>query len=107
MEMEPIILSELSDKLEIDLHAKKSVEELKLALTHYINYLISSDPNKLMHILYRVDVSERTLKANLQNKETDAGTVIAEMIIERQLQKIATKKQFKNNNDDIPENEKW
>ena len=100
------IIAELSSNLEIDLHEKKSIEELKLALSGYINYLISNDFNKLMRILYRVDVSEKTLRINLQKRESDPGTIIAEMIIERQLQKNKTRNQFKTNND-IPENEKW
>lgn len=105
-EIDPSIVDELSNNLEIDLHKKKSVEELKLALANHINYLITHDLNKLMHILYRIDISERLLKTNLQNEKTDAGSVIAEMIVERQLQKIELKKQFRSNND-IPENEKW
>ena len=105
-EFDPKVIAELSNNLEVDLHEKKSIEELKLALSGYINYLISNDFNKLMRILYRVDVSEKTLKINLQNQESDPGTIIAEMIIERQLQKNKTRNQFKTN-DDIPENEKW
>ncbi|MFI5188466.1 MAG: hypothetical protein ACHQF0_17170 [Chitinophagales bacterium] len=105
-ELELAIISELSQSMEIDLHEKRSIEELKLALTDHINYLITHDFNKLMRILYRVDVSEKVLRANLKNNESDAGNVIAGMIIDRQLQKIETKRQFKTN-DDIPENEKW
>ena len=93
-------------KEEISNSFEKSIEELKLALSGYINYLISNDFNKLMRILYRVDVSEKTLKINLQKQESDPGTIIAEMIIERQLQKNKTRNQFKII-DDIPENEKW
>ena len=100
------MIAELSNNLEIDLHEKKSIEELKFALSGYINYLISNDFNKLMRILYRVDVSEKTVKINLQKQESDPGAIIAEMIIERQLQKNKTRNQFKTN-DDISENEKW
>jgi len=104
--IEPTIIDELSQSLEIDLREKKSIEELKLALSVYINYLIINDLNKLMQILYRVDVPEKTLKTNLQNQENDPGSIIAEMIVERQLEKIKTKKQFRLNTD-IPDNEKW
>lgn len=104
--IEPTIIDELSQNLEIDLREKKSIEELKLALSVYINHLIINDLNKLMQILYRVDVSEKTLKTNLQNQENDPGSIIAEMIVERQLEKIKTKKQFRSNTN-IPDNEKW
>ncbi|HEY2720880.1 MAG TPA: hypothetical protein VGI82_04105 [Chitinophagaceae bacterium] len=100
------IIDELSNNLEIDLHEQKTMGELKTAVINYVNYMISHNPEKLMHILYRVDVSEKSLKVKLQNEETDAGSIIAEMIIERQLQKIESKQAFKAD-DDIPENEKW
>ena len=105
-EMDPIMISQLSQSLEIDLHEKKSIEELKIALSYYINDLITHDLNKLMSLLYRVDVSEKVLKENLREQNQEAGLIIAELIIDRQLQKTKTRKQFKSG-DDIPENEKW
>ena len=105
-EVDPIMISQLSQSLEIDLHEKRSIEELKLALSYYINDLITHDLNKLMSLLYRIDISEKVLKGNLQEQKEDAGVIIAEMIIERQLQKIKTRKQSRPNND-IPENEEW
>jgi len=104
-EIEPII-SKLSDDLEIDLRSKKSWEELKTAISEYIDHFITHDRNKLMHILYRVDVSEKLLKANLQQEEKNAATIIADMIVERQLEKIETRKQFRSGGE-IPEDEKW
>ena len=97
-EIEPII-SELSDSLEIDLHSKRSISE-------YIDHLIANDFNKLMRILYRVDVSEKMLRANLQQQEKNAAAVIADMLVDRQLEKMQTRKKFRADND-IPENEKW
>jgi hypothetical protein len=82
------------------------VDELKLVIADHINYLINHDFNKLMRILYKVDVSEQQLKINLQVHKEDAGAVIAQLIFERQMQKIKTRAQFKAG-DDIPENEKW
>ena len=105
---DPEILFELSQQLEIDLHEKRSIEDLKQALVVYINHLISNDYNKLMRILYKVDVSEKLLKTNLQQQQKDAVSIIAEMIIERQIEKMRSRQQFKTGNkDDIPENEKW
>jgi len=100
------IISRLSDSLEVELPKEKSLGELKSLLADHINFLIHNDFNKLLRVLYRVDVSEKLLRINLQEHTRDAGTVIAEMIIERQIQKIKTKEQFKPDND-IPENEKW
>ena len=101
-----ILLSELSNKLEIDLPEKRSLEELKVFLSGYIDHLISNNPDKLVSILSRVDVSEKELKANLQNKEENASSIIAQMIIERQMEKIKTRERYRSN-DDISEDEKW
>ena len=100
------IISQLSQSLEIQLPAKISLAELTIILSGHINYLMTNDFNKLLTILYKVDVSEKLLKMSLQEHTQDAATVIAEMIIERQLQKIKTREQSKTDND-IPENEKW
>jgi len=101
-----ILISELSNKLEIDLPEKRSLEELKVFLSRYIDHLISNNPDKLVSILSRVDVSERELKANLQKKEENASSIMAQMIIERQMEKIKTRERYRSN-DDISEDEKW
>jgi hypothetical protein len=100
------IISQLSRSLEIELPIEKSLPELQYILADYINYLINNDFDKLLRVLYKVDVSEKILQTNLQEQKRDAGTAIAEMILERQLQKIKTREQFKSD-EDIPENEKW
>lgn len=79
----------------------------KERLALYINDLINHDFEKLISILYRLDVSEKKLKEMLTSASSNAGNIIAELIIERQLQKIKTRKQFRQNNEDIPEDEKW
>ena len=68
---------------------------------------ITNNFEKLISLLYRVDVSERKLKQMLnENKNSDAGKIIAELIIERQLQKIKTRNEFKKR-DDVSDEEKW
>jgi len=100
------LVSELSNELEIDLPDKRSLEELKLFLSGYISHLISNNPDKLVSILSRVDVSEKMLKENLQNQEENASSIMAQMIIERQMEKIKTRERYRSNND-IAEEEKW
>ncbi len=105
-ELESKIISQLSQGLEIDIPVKTSLSELKNILANRINYLINNDFEKLVRILYRIDVPEKILKENLKNEKENAGAIIAEMIVERQLQKIKTREQFKSN-DDIPDKERW
>ena len=52
----------------------------------------------LMHLLYRVDISEAQLKKYLnENKNETYFNVIAELIIKRVLQKVVIKQYYKNN----------
>jgi hypothetical protein len=81
--------------------------EMKEQLIAYINHLLLHDFNKLVQILYRVDVDEKKLKELLQqNKETDAAVIITDLLIQRQEEKIKAKEAFKSK-DDIPSEEKW
>jgi hypothetical protein len=80
------------------------VDRVREKLIPLINDLINHDFNALVQLLYRIDVNEKKLKAILkENPEQDAASIIADQIINRQLQKIATRKQFdqsKNKNDE-------
>ena len=72
-----------------------SMQELQQKLIAYINGLIQTDFQKLVTILYRVDVDENKLKTILKNEAgKDAADIIAGLIIEREMQKIQTRKQF-------------
>jgi len=79
----------------------------KQDLVNAINYLIEEDFHALIQVLYRLDIDEKLLKQTLHdNKEEDAGLMIAEMIIQRQVKKEEFKKQFKQQND-IADEDKW
>ena len=81
----------------------KLLQELAVA----INHLIQTDFAHLINILYRIDISERTLKETLQQQANeDAGLLIARLIIERQLQKQKVRAQFKSQ-ENIPDDDKW
>lgn len=67
---------------------KPSFEAQFEALVEYIDDLIQRDFNKLISILYRVDVSEEKLKRALhQNPEIPASRIITTMLLERELEK--------------------
>ncbi|MEP6647874.1 MAG: hypothetical protein ABJC12_12365 [Saprospiraceae bacterium] len=73
-----------------------------------INEMISADFQKLIAILYRMDVSEPKLRSLLKdNPGSDSGLIIADLMIERQVQKIKSRQQFRQRDNDIDENEKW
>ncbi len=86
----------------------KPSNETHNKLSVAINELILSDFDKLVLLLYRLDVDEKKLRAILKEKPgTDAGHTIADLIIERQVQKIKSRQQFSQRDNNISEEEKW
>jgi hypothetical protein len=97
----------LRQSLEIDLPENISFDLLKERLSSHINFLIQSDFQKLVSILYRVDVNESKLKQLLkENQGFDAANIITDLIVERQLQKIRSRQEHRND-ENISEDEKW
>jgi hypothetical protein len=91
MQSHPELLKQKIEKsLEINLPGN-----LDDALAFYINELIQQDFQKLITILYKVDIDEDKLKQILKNNiSNDTASIIAKLIIERQLKKIDTRKQY-------------
>lgn len=87
------------------LHPEESQFIDQLALR--INELIENDFAGLVQILYRKDISETKVKGLLaQNTGQDSGWIIAKLLIEREQQKIESRKLYKRD-DDTDECEKW
>ena len=102
------LVREINKTLSIVLKDEISLDELRTQLSEYINQLIQTDFQKLIGILYRIDVSEPKLKFLLQqHPEEEAGNIIASLIIERQLQKIKSRQQFQQKDDNFTGEEKW
>lgn len=76
-------------------------------LAAWVNDMILRDFTGLLNLLYRLDVSEEKIRNLLEEMQhEDAGKIIAAVMIERQLQKIKTKQQFKQD-ENIPEEDRW
>ena len=108
--MEPInpdLIPILRQSMDIDLPENISFDLLKELLSSHINFLIQSDFQKLVSILYRVDVNESKLKHLLkENQGFDAVNIITDLIIERELQKIRSRQEYRND-ENISDDEKW
>jgi hypothetical protein len=72
-------------------------ETIQDQLAVYINELILTDFNKLMSILYQIDVSEAKIRKALATNQGqhNAGEILASFIIDRQLQKIRFRRKYK------------
>jgi len=98
----------IADELGIAIPNSVSLDDLRHALAEKFNELINSDFNGLIQLLYRIDVSETKLKQALeQNKGRDTAILLADLVIERQLQKIRSKQQYGKRDENISDDEKW
>lgn len=71
---------------------EKMVEILAEKVQAYLDYNIGL----LMSYLYRLDVSEKSIKDALHNNDEDAGHIaIARLIWKRQKQRLKTKNEYK------------
>lgn len=85
-----------------------SFDESRLRLISLVNELINKDFHSLIQLLYRIDVSEKKIRTFLdQNTERDSATILADMIIERQLQKVESRLRFSNKSCPESGEEKW
>lgn len=97
----------LNKELSLELPEKLAMHELEQRLTDHINHLINTDFEKLIYYLYRIDVNETKMKQLLQQQQgKEAASLIARLIIDRQLQKLQTRQQFRQPDTDSEE-ERW
>jgi hypothetical protein len=100
-------IREVARELGIALKEDNSAVNKQLLIDR-INELVQNDFQKLVYLLYRIDVSESKLKQVLSdNPAEDAGIIIASLMIERQAEKIKSRQKFSQQDNDIDENEKW
>jgi hypothetical protein len=84
-----------SDSL-IPLREADDLEKFKEYLTGRLTYLLDNKYDMLINILYRIDVSEEKLaKLFSETNREFIPAALADLIIERQLQKIKIRQQYR------------
>lgn len=68
--------------------------ELLTLLSEKIGDLLLHNPDKLVYIFYKMDIDENKMMHILKENMTKAPQLLAQLVFERQLQKIAYKKMF-------------
>jgi replicative superfamily II helicase len=102
------LIQYINKDMALELPEKISFAELEEKLAASINQLIQNNFEKLVSLLYRIDVSEKKLKNLLQDHVNEnAGKIIAQLIIERQLEKMALRKKYKKENTASSDEELW
>lgn len=101
---EDIIIQSLSQKFNIE---SPKHNDFIQQLADVVNFLIQNDFQKLVQVLYQMDISESKLKKMLKTStDNDAGLIISMLIIEREKEKIISRDQFKRDNNS-GEDDEW
>lgn len=89
----------LSNGLEIRLEADEhpTYEKLKSELSAVLDWLFENDSQKLMQLLYRIDLPEQKLNEALAAARDEAvSALIAALIVQREAQKVIIRKFYQN-----------
>ena len=70
-----------------------NLEKLENWLTGEITLLMDQDFERLMNVLYRIDVSEH--KTKLAFAASNPANELAKLIIKREMQKVASREKYK------------
>jgi hypothetical protein len=101
------LLYDLNNAYGLDLRDVPTMDALEALLAERVNIMINRDFSALVQLLYRIDINESRLRLLLQeNQGSDAGLLIARLILERQWQKILTRREY--SRQDTPDDEdRW
>ena len=61
---------------------------------HLVDVLNEKDSQKILNLLYRIDLSEEIVKDEMQQTELSFTKMISEMIVKRELYKVIIRNKF-------------
>jgi hypothetical protein len=94
------IIHQLQNELPLSGSESISLSDLIKEWARQFNRLIENDFSALVSLLYRIDISESRLRYLLkENAGRDAGEIIAELVVQRLLQKIKTREEYRTKSD--------
>jgi hypothetical protein len=83
----------------IPLAETENLQEFKIYLTGKLSELMENKYDTLLNILYRIDVNEKKLSELFSGKNREyIPEALADLVIERQMQKVYFRKRFKEGN---------
>jgi hypothetical protein len=91
------IRQQISNDWELDLPENLSKKEILEALEFRISELLKGNGEQFFQLMYRLDISEEKVNLALQNNE--AVHKLADLIFERQVDKVNLRKTFKKEKD--------
>jgi len=86
-----ISISELFNEAAIAESRNALLEWMRIRIAE----MIANDFDSLVRLLYRVDVNEKVLREKIRDEKLDSAAVIAELLLNRQEEKIKLREQFR------------
>ncbi|MEZ4983907.1 MAG: hypothetical protein R2795_02525 [Saprospiraceae bacterium] len=92
-----LVASAISKDLEVDAFGENiSEEELFRLLSNHVAWLVENRLEWLLSLMYRMDIDERKVEAALSPfAVAPANEALAQLIMERQQQRVRTKQQYR------------
>jgi hypothetical protein len=102
------LIADLNRVYEMELSNRLRLDQVETLLAEKITAMIDGDFSALVQLLYRVDVDESRLRLLLrENEASEAGGLIARLMLERLWQKILTRRAFNSRSEASGEEERW
>ncbi len=95
------VYSIISANFELEGRQEISLDEIQQILTARIRELLDKNVERLVSILYRIDVGQKKTDDIFNNpspSKDDIAALLAEAVIERQLQKVLSRKKYSSDN---------
>ena len=86
---------EFDFNIEITNKGENLFEELIAEISPVIDYLLEKQLEKLMSLIYRIDIDERKIKLALNAEKPHVS--ISELVVKRELQKVVIRNYYKGN----------
>lgn len=86
-------------------HADKAYNELFSQIKPYIESLLNHNYEKLLTLLYRIDVTEKSISNIVLNSGDEMVNEMTDLIIKRELQKVVIREYYKQTENNKQSNE--
>jgi len=89
------ISSRIANDLEMQIDENLTDDEMILHIADRVENLLKADPDLMLSYLYRLDVEEKIIAKALETSIMPVHVTFANLIWERQKQRLETKKKYK------------
>jgi len=86
------------EAMEISDVSVNTLDEIYANVYPQVSNFIKFDFNSLMRLLYRIDISEFSVKKQMDLMPEDTAQAISTLIVKREIQKVVLRKQFSQGN---------